>query len=212
MQSKVFVGAVLSSAISLISAQGVSLTTGTPQEILSGIAAVSTYITGLEGQGAFASVGSVFATALPSAAISSFENDPIDFLIDFITNPATPTWYSALPTDVQNFVQSVESVGVSLFEAQETPVSTAAGSTTAGGSAPSGTVVSGSAASAGTTTATPSATAGTISTTIKSSTTTTAAAVATVSKAAAPPNLIGGVQQMILGGAVAAGAVGLAML
>ena len=65
----------------------------------------------------FTSAFSVLATAVPASDVAKAAADPSGYLQSALTATATPSWYSALPTQYQSYFESIGSAQLSIVNA-----------------------------------------------------------------------------------------------
>ncbi len=68
---------------------------------------LESYFSSLTQQPEYTSVLAALQSAIPSSVLEQINVDPSDYLQSILTETATPTWYSAIPTSYQNYLSSV---------------------------------------------------------------------------------------------------------
>ena len=68
---------------------------------------LSSYENALTKEAAWSTATSVLATAIPSDVAEQYQLDPQGYLQSAATATATPSWFTAMPTPVQQFISSV---------------------------------------------------------------------------------------------------------
>lgn len=68
---------------------------------------VVAYLASLVDTPSFTSVNNALDSALPSDVVAQLSTAPADFIIALITETAVPTWASAIPTSVADYLDSV---------------------------------------------------------------------------------------------------------
>lgn len=68
---------------------------------------VVAYLASLVNTPTFTSVGEALDAALPSDVVAQLTTDPKDFIVALVTETAYPTWVSAIPSDVADYLESV---------------------------------------------------------------------------------------------------------
>ncbi|KAI9813045.1 MAG: hypothetical protein M1827_004265 [Pycnora praestabilis] len=113
MQTNIFLtAAALLATSALVAADSSSaspITSVSPKQSSEILSDLSTYLTHVAAQPAATTVAEEIATSVPTSVLAAIEEG--DFSI---TGTATPTWFTALPTDAQNWVLSVASAEVAI--------------------------------------------------------------------------------------------------
>ncbi|MCJ1395774.1 hypothetical protein MMC18_008660 [Xylographa bjoerkii] len=111
MQFSLFLSGALLSALSLTSAQSLTITGSvTPAQASNIVADVINYIASVEAQPQYTCVQSVLATAVPASASFNL----VSFLPYFQTASPFPPWFAGLPTDVQSYINSIAAAETSI--------------------------------------------------------------------------------------------------
>lgn len=69
---------------------------------------VVAYLASLVDTPSFTSVGKALDSALPSDVLAQLSSAPNDFIVSLVTETAYPTWATAIPTDVADYLSSVD--------------------------------------------------------------------------------------------------------
>ncbi|MCJ1466837.1 hypothetical protein MMC07_005458 [Pseudocyphellaria aurata] len=69
---------------------------------------VVTYLASLADTPAYTSVNDALTSALPSDVLAQYTSAPADFIVSLETGTAYPTWASAIPTGVAQYLASVD--------------------------------------------------------------------------------------------------------
>lgn len=69
---------------------------------------VVAYLASLANTPTFTSIGKALDAALPSDVAAQLSTDPKDFFIARVTETADPTWVTAIPSNVADYLSSVE--------------------------------------------------------------------------------------------------------
>ncbi|MCJ1291892.1 hypothetical protein MMC34_003440 [Xylographa carneopallida] len=110
MQPTIFLGASLLSLLALTAAQTTTITVS-PAQASHISADIASYLSTLTTQPGWVSAVSVLATAIPS---SDYSNGLSAYLQQVVTATALPSWYTAMPSDVQSIFSSVGAAEVSI--------------------------------------------------------------------------------------------------
>lgn len=69
---------------------------------------VVAYLASLVDTPTFTSIGKALDSALPSDVVAQLSSAPADFIVSLVTETAYPTWVTAIPTDVADYLSSVD--------------------------------------------------------------------------------------------------------
>ncbi|KAL8793022.1 MAG: hypothetical protein Q9195_004333 [Heterodermia aff. obscurata] len=77
---------------------------------------IAAYVTSITAQPEFSSAVAALETAIPLTAFESIGESPEDFIMELATG-TIPSWFTAIPTSVIDYVESIGEQAVSLLEA-----------------------------------------------------------------------------------------------
>ncbi|KAI4248347.1 MAG: hypothetical protein LQ352_005936 [Teloschistes flavicans] len=86
-----------------------------PAEATSLAAAADSFIASVTAAPEYSSVLSVLSTGVPVTAQEAIEDDPSDFILDLINGSPLPSWATALPPSVEQYIESVASAAANVF-------------------------------------------------------------------------------------------------
>ncbi|KAL8688909.1 MAG: hypothetical protein Q9218_005296 [Villophora microphyllina] len=86
-----------------------------PAEATSLAAVADSFIASVTAAPEFSSVVSVLSTGIPVTAQEAIEADPSDFLLNLINGSPPPSWATALPPSVGQYIESVASNAANIF-------------------------------------------------------------------------------------------------
>lgn len=89
--------------------------TNSPSQSSKAVKDLTSYLGGLTTQAAFSTATSVLATAVPSDVIEQIQFDPNGYYQSVATATALPSWFTAMPTPVQQFFSSVGQAEASIL-------------------------------------------------------------------------------------------------
>lgn len=75
------------------------------------------FIASLTAQPEFTSAAAVLATGLPASLLVDLGSNPISAVVDFVAAAGSPTWLSAVPTQVLPYLSSVLAKETAIFAA-----------------------------------------------------------------------------------------------
>ena len=76
---------------------------------------LSAYLTSVVAQPAYTAAVDALASAVPTDIQSEFLNDPEGYVQSAFTNPAVPSWFTAIPTSVQAYFSSMGQAEASIL-------------------------------------------------------------------------------------------------